>query len=213
MRAERLRRSRSNSIGRSARRHRISIALALELGQQSGQHRQFKCLFRLTRPGRGVCVRCVPGIPPAQYSSVSGLCPTMWRGQVVLRTRCAHTVRPAGSPFRVSRCRRPRTNHLASTAAAEIEDFASLLDETLGRDTGFDGSVVTGRVIRLTDEFAIVDVGLKSEGRVALKEFGAPGAPPDVKPGDFIELYVERYEDRDGSIVLSRGKARREAAR
>ncbi len=92
------------------------------------------------------------------------------------------------------------------------EDFASLLDETLGKDTGFDGSVVTGRVIRLTEEFAIVDVGLKSEGRVALKEFGIPGAPADVKPGDVIELYVERYEDRDGSIVLSREKARREEA-
>jgi len=109
---------------------------------------------------------------------------------------------------------------MASTATAQafastrppIEDFASLLDETLGKDTGFDGSVVTGRVIRLTDEFAIVDVGLKSEGRVALKEFGPPGAKPDVKPGDHIELYVERYEDRDGSIVLSREKARREEA-
>ena len=92
------------------------------------------------------------------------------------------------------------------------EDFASLLDETLGRDTGFDGSVVTGRVLRLTDEFAIVDVGLKSEGRVALKEFAIPGQKPEVKPGDLIELYVERYEDRDGSIVLSREKARREEA-
>ena len=92
------------------------------------------------------------------------------------------------------------------------EDFASLLDETLGRDTGFDGSVVTGRVLRLTDEFAIVDVGLKSEGRVALKEFGPPGAAPEVKPGDLIELFVERYEDRDGAIVLSREKARREEA-
>ncbi len=92
------------------------------------------------------------------------------------------------------------------------EDFASLLDETLGRDSGFDGSVVTGRVVRLTDEFAIVDVGLKSEGRVALKEFSPPGAKPEVKPGDYVELYVERYEDRDGSIVLSREKARREEA-
>ncbi|NVN11162.1 30S ribosomal protein S1 [Nguyenibacter vanlangensis] len=92
------------------------------------------------------------------------------------------------------------------------EDFATLLDETLGRDTAFDGSVVTGRVVRLTDEFAIVDVGLKSEGRVALKEFGPPGVSPDVKPGDVIELFVERYEDRDGSIVLSREKARREEA-
>ena len=107
---------------------------------------------------------------------------------------------------------------MASAAAAYVndhmggEDFASLLDETLGRDTGFDGSVVTGVVIRLTEEFAIVDVGLKSEGRVALKEFGPPGAATEVKPGDHIELYVERYEDRDGSIVLSREKARREEA-
>ena len=110
---------------------------------------------------------------------------------------------------------------MASSAAARVldrndhfggEDFATLLDETLGSDTGFDGSVVTGKVVRLTEEFAIVDVGLKSEGRVALKEFGPPGQKPDVKPGDVIELYVERYEDRDGSIVLSREKARREEA-
>jgi len=108
---------------------------------------------------------------------------------------------------------------MASSALAQQSDhfrdggdFAALLDETLGRDSGFDGSVVTGRVIRLSDDFAIVDVGLKSEGRVALKEFGAPGAAPEVKPGDLIDLYVERYEDRDGSIVLSREKARREEA-
>jgi small subunit ribosomal protein S1 len=105
---------------------------------------------------------------------------------------------------------------MASSATALLErpaeDFASLLDETLGRDSGFEGSVVTGRVVRLTDEFAIVDVGLKSEGRVALKEFAAPGQKPEVKPGDSVELYVERYEDRDGSIVLSREKARREEA-
>ena len=51
-----------------------------------------------------------------------------------------------------------------------------------------------GLVLRLTDEFAIVDVGLKSEGRVALKEFGPPGVKPDVKPGDMIELYVDASE-------------------
>ncbi|MBO1328693.1 30S ribosomal protein S1 [Acetobacter suratthaniensis] len=92
------------------------------------------------------------------------------------------------------------------------EDFASLLDETLGRDTGFDGSVVRGRIVRLTDDYAIVDVGLKSEGRVALREFAPPGVKPEIQPGDVVELYVERYEDRDGSIVLSREKARREEA-
>jgi small subunit ribosomal protein S1 len=106
-----------------------------------------------------------------------------------------------------------RPSHAShGTSSHGEEDFASLLDETLGRDSGFDGSVVTGRVVRLTDEFAIVDVGLKSEGRVALKEFTAPGQKPEIKPGDMIELFVERYEDRDGSIVLSREKARREEA-
>ncbi len=109
---------------------------------------------------------------------------------------------------------------MASSAAAIAhyddhmggDDFASLLDESLGLNASFDGSVVTGKVIRLTEEFAIVDVGLKSEGRVALKEFGAPGSNVEVKPGDLIELFVERYEDRDGTIVLSREKARREEA-
>ncbi len=101
---------------------------------------------------------------------------------------------------------RPPADHFGG------EDFASLLDESLGREVSFDGSVVTGTVIRLTDEFAIVDVGLKSEGRVLLKEFGLPGMDHEVKPGDVIELYVERYEDRDGAIVLSREKARREEA-
>ncbi|HEY8613451.1 MAG TPA: 30S ribosomal protein S1 [Roseomonas sp.] len=92
------------------------------------------------------------------------------------------------------------------------EDFASLLDATLGADTGFAGSVVTGKVIRIDDDVAVVDVGLKSEGRVPLREFAPQGAKPEVKPGDLIELFVERYEDRDGSIVLSREKARREEA-
>jgi len=97
-------------------------------------------------------------------------------------------------------------------AGSGVEDFAALLDATLGPDTGFAGSVVTGRVIRVDGDFAVVDVGLKSEGRVPLKEFAAPGQKPEVKAGDVIELFVERYEDRDGSIVLSREKARREEA-
>ena len=62
-----------------------------------------------------------------------------------------------------------------STTSAGTEDFAALLDATLGADTGFAGSVVTGKVIRVDDDVAVVDVGLKSEGRVPLKEFAAPG--------------------------------------
>ncbi|MEN0077315.1 MAG: 30S ribosomal protein S1, partial [Paracraurococcus sp.] len=95
---------------------------------------------------------------------------------------------------------------------AGSEDFAALLDATLGADTGFAGSVVSGRVLRIDDDYAVVDVGLKSEGRVPLKEFAPQGQKPEVQPGDVVELFVERYEDRDGSIVLSREKARREEA-
>ena len=99
-----------------------------------------------------------------------------------------------------------------SLANAGEEDFAALLDAMLGPDTGFAGSVVTGRVLRIDGDFAVLDVGLKSEGRVPLKEFAAPGQKAEVKAGDVYELFVERYEDRDGSIVLSREKARREEA-
>jgi small subunit ribosomal protein S1 len=97
-------------------------------------------------------------------------------------------------------------------SSPRMEDFAALLDATLGPDTGFAGSVVTGKVVRLDGDVAVVDVGLKSEGRVPLKEFASPGQKAEVQVGDLIELFVERYEDRDGSIVLSREKARREEA-
>ena len=103
------------------------------------------------------------------------------------------------------------SNHVQSRDRV-FEDFAALLDETLGQDAGFEGSVVTGRVLRLTNEFAIIDVGLKSEGRVALKEFSGPGTVSEIKVGDHVELFVERYEDADGAVVLSRDKAKREEA-
>jgi small subunit ribosomal protein S1 len=121
----------------------------------------------------------------------------------------------AASPAASLAGRYRKAQHCMATITADrvgSEDFAALLDETLGADTGFAGSVVTGKVIRVDDDVAVVDVGLKSEGRVPLKEFAAPGQKAEVKPGDLIELFVERYEDRDGSIVLSREKARREEA-
>jgi small subunit ribosomal protein S1 len=101
----------------------------------------------------------------------------------------------------------------SATAFADPgEDFAALLDATLGENTSFHGSVISGKVIRIDDDFAVVDVGLKSEGRVPLKEFAPQGQTPEIKVGDVIELFVERYEDRDGAIILSREKARREEA-
>ncbi|WP_342662336.1 30S ribosomal protein S1 [Elioraea tepidiphila] len=120
-----------------------------------------------------------------------------------------------GAQAAVARSRRQEDRHrMAQTATvpAETEDFAALLDATLGTDSGFDGSVITGRIVRIEGDSAVIDVGLKSEGRVPLKEFAAPGQKPEIKPGDLVDVYVERYEDRDGSIILSREKARREEA-
>ncbi len=89
-------------------------------------------------------------------------------------------------------------------------EFAALLAETLGESQSFEGSVVKGVVIGLTDDHVIVDVGLKSEGRVPRYEFSKPGEDPEIKIGDTVEVYVERMENRNGESVLSREKARRE---
>jgi len=91
------------------------------------------------------------------------------------------------------------------------ENFAELLDETLGGD-GFEGRVLKGTVLAIENDAVTVDVGLKSEGRVPLKEFSASGQSADINVGDEVDVYVERYEDREGLIRLSRDKARREEA-
>jgi len=90
------------------------------------------------------------------------------------------------------------------------ESFAALLEETLGKSERFEGTVVKGRVVTIENDMVLVDVGLKSEGRVALKEFAAAGKAPEIKPGDTVEVFVERMEDKNGDAVLSREKARRE---
>jgi small subunit ribosomal protein S1 len=91
------------------------------------------------------------------------------------------------------------------------ESFGALLDEVLGAEGKIEGSVLRGHVIDLFGGFALIEVGLKSEGMVPLQEFEqADGKTPIV--GDEVDVYVDRYEDRDGAIVLSREKARREEA-
>jgi small subunit ribosomal protein S1 len=107
---------------------------------------------------------------------------------------------------------------MAKSAAARIgketssDSFAALLEETLGAAQGLEGSVLSGTVVSIDGEFALVDVGLKSEGRVALKEFAMPGQKAELKAGDVVEVYLERMEDKNGEAVLSRDKARREEA-
>jgi len=91
-----------------------------------------------------------------------------------------------------------------------IEDFAAMLDETLSDDIAYEGNVMRGKVVGLEKEFAIVDVGLKMEGRVPLKEFAVAGKPANLAVGDEVEVYLERIENALGEAVLSRDKARRE---
>jgi small subunit ribosomal protein S1 len=94
----------------------------------------------------------------------------------------------------------------------ESSDFAALLGETIGENENFAGQVVTGTIVTLGADHVTVDVGLKSEGRIPLKEFGLAGQRAELNIGDPVEVYVERLEDKNGEAVLSREKARREEA-
>ncbi len=103
---------------------------------------------------------------------------------------------------------------MASAANPTRDDFAALLDESLGgaADGGFEGRVVKGTITAIEGDKAVIDVGLKSEGRVPLKEFAMPGQPHGLKVGDEVEVFVDRVENADGDAMLSRDRARREAA-
>ena len=90
------------------------------------------------------------------------------------------------------------------------DDFAALLSETMKNDDAFEGSVVKGIITAIEKDLAVIDVGLKMEGRVPVREFSIPGKPAELKVGDTVEVYLERIENALGEAVLSREKARRE---
>jgi small subunit ribosomal protein S1 len=93
------------------------------------------------------------------------------------------------------------------------DDFAALLDESLGGGDLAEGTVVTGVVAAIEKDFAIIDVGLKTEGRIPVKEFGVgDDGKPTLKVGDKVEVFLERVENAMGEAVISREKARREEA-
>ena len=90
------------------------------------------------------------------------------------------------------------------------DEFAALLEESLSGTALQEGSVVKGTVVSIEKDVAVIDVGLKTEGRVPLKEFGVPGLATDLGVGDEVDVYLERVENAAGEAVLSREKARRE---
>jgi small subunit ribosomal protein S1 len=98
----------------------------------------------------------------------------------------------------------------ASLSHPSHDEFAALLEESLTGSALQEGSVIKGTVVAIEKDVAVIDVGLKTEGRVSLKEFGMPGRPADLAIGDEVDVYLERVENALGEAVLSREKARRE---
>jgi small subunit ribosomal protein S1 len=100
---------------------------------------------------------------------------------------------------------------MATATAPSREDFAKMLEESFSEGgTPSEGTVVKGKVVGIEKDMAVIDVGAKTEGRVAMREFAAPGRQSDIKIGDTVEVYLERVENALGEAVLSRDKARRE---
>ncbi|MBI4920879.1 MAG: 30S ribosomal protein S1 [Devosia nanyangense] len=97
-----------------------------------------------------------------------------------------------------------------ATQAAMKDDFESLLMDSFMDNEPMEGAVVKGTVVAIEKDLAIIDVGLKTEGRIALKEFGQAGRDGTIKVGSLVEVYVDRVENSLGEAVLSREKARRE---
>src|SRR5438477_1332258 len=118
---------------------------------------------------------------------------------------------PGGAALTI-RDRGERMAVATQTAPAQRESFAALLNESMGVANSLEGTVVKGRVISIENDAALIDVGLKSEGRVPLKEFAAGGQEPEIHVGDIVEVFLERMEDKNGEASLSREKARREEA-
>jgi small subunit ribosomal protein S1 len=99
---------------------------------------------------------------------------------------------------------------IAAAAAPTREDFAAMLEESFTQGGLQEGSVVKGKVVAIEKDLAVIDVGAKTEGRVAIREFQGPGRGNEIKVGDEVEVYLERVENALGEAVLSRDKARRE---
>ena len=98
---------------------------------------------------------------------------------------------------------------MASAATPSRDEFAAMLDDMFGGADSFEGRVVLGTVTGIENDLAVIDVGLKSEGRVPLREFApAPGQKAELKVGDEVEVYVDRVENMHGEAMLSRDRAR-----
>jgi len=99
---------------------------------------------------------------------------------------------------------------IEETLNPSTDDFAAMFEAAVEASPMREGKVVEGIVTGIEKDIAIVDVGLKTEGRIELREFYEPGQDNQLKVGDTVEVFLERIENALGQAVLSRDKARRE---
>src|SRR3954464_2731154 len=100
---------------------------------------------------------------------------------------------------------------MASTATSynpSRDDFAAMLDESFAGGNLQESSVIKGKVVAIEKDMAVIDIGLKTEGRVALREFAGPGREGQLVVGGEFEVYLDRIENALGEAVISRDKAR-----
>ncbi len=98
----------------------------------------------------------------------------------------------------------------AQSMNPSTDDFASMFEASFETNSMEEGTVVKGVVTAIEKDAAIIDIGLKTEGRVDLREFYTPGDNKKIAVGDEVDIYLERIENALGQAVLSRDKARRE---
>ncbi len=91
-----------------------------------------------------------------------------------------------------------------------VENFSELLETSLSGFRYKEGEIIKGTVLSIVNDTVVIDVGLKSEGRVPLKEFHSPGEEHNVKIGDKFDVYLEKLENKEGEALLSRERARKE---
>ena len=91
-----------------------------------------------------------------------------------------------------------------------IENFSELLEASLVDFKYKEGQIIKGRVLSIINDTVVVDVGLKAEGRIPIKEFHSPGEEHGVKVGDSYDVYLEKLENKEGEALLSRERARKE---
>ncbi|NBX03469.1 MAG: 30S ribosomal protein S1 [Alphaproteobacteria bacterium] len=101
---------------------------------------------------------------------------------------------------------------MAQALAFEVEDFGALFEESIKSGSKSEGNVVKGIIVSIEKDVVIIDVGMKSEGRVPLREFAVNNVTPELRAGDEVEVYLEKIENKNGEAVLSREKALREEA-